>query len=184
MPPVGLPRPDERTYDAVIASLETDAGSRAAAKPESRPHRHVPPAESHRIPERHPRPAGARRRRRGAAARGRGQPRLRQRDGRRPLADAAGPLRRRGAEDQPAGGRAAPSRSPGGDTIRLPPDLTQEEHVEGLPLGTRGGTLIRYTFPAGRRVRDPGPPARATATSTSKGCTSRTSSKCCSTASG
>ena len=38
-------------------------------------------------------------------------------------------------------------RSPGGDTIRVRPDVTQEDHVEGLPLGTRGGTLIRYTFP-------------------------------------
>jgi hypothetical protein len=35
----------------------------------------------------------------------------------------------------------------GGDTFRLPPDRTQEGHVEGLPLGTRGGTLISYTFP-------------------------------------
>ena len=35
----------------------------------------------------------------------------------------------------------------GGDTFRVRPDLTQEEHVEGLPLGTRGGTLIEYTFP-------------------------------------
>jgi hypothetical protein len=40
----------------------------------------------------------------------------------------------------------APRRSQGGDTFRLPPDLTQEEHVEGLPIGTRGGTLIPYTF--------------------------------------
>ena len=40
-----------------------------------------------------------------------------------------------------------PSRSPGGDTIRIPPDLTQEEHLEGLPLGTRGGAVVRYTFP-------------------------------------
>src|SRR5262249_1954601 len=30
---------------------------------------------------------------------------------------------------------------------RLRPDLTQEGHVEGLPLGTRGGTLILYNFP-------------------------------------
>jgi hypothetical protein len=37
-------------------------------------------------------------------------------------------------------------RAPGGDTFRIPPDVTQEEHVEGLPLGTRGGTLIHYTF--------------------------------------
>ena len=41
----------------------------------------------------------------------------------------------------------APRRSPGGDTFRVRPDLTQEEHVEGLPLGTRGGTLLPYTFP-------------------------------------
>lgn len=34
----------------------------------------------------------------------------------------------------------------GGDTIRVHADLTQEEHVEGLPLGTRGGALIPYTF--------------------------------------
>ncbi len=40
-----------------------------------------------------------------------------------------------------------PARSPGGDTIRLPADRTQEEHVPGLPLGTRGGALIPYTFP-------------------------------------
>jgi len=41
----------------------------------------------------------------------------------------------------------APRPRPGGDTFRMPPDLTQEEHVEGLPLGTRGGMLIPYTFP-------------------------------------
>ena len=40
-----------------------------------------------------------------------------------------------------------PSRSPGGDTIRIPPDVTQEEHVEGLPVGTRGGAVVPYTFP-------------------------------------
>lgn len=37
--------------------------------------------------------------------------------------------------------------SPGGDTIRIKPDITQEQHAEGLPVGTRGGTLIHYTFP-------------------------------------
>ena len=41
----------------------------------------------------------------------------------------------------------APQRTPGGDTFRIRPDLTQEDHVEGLPLGTRGGTLLDYTFP-------------------------------------
>lgn len=42
----------------------------------------------------------------------------------------------------------SPGRTPGGDTIRLPADRTQEEHVPGLPIGTRGGTLIPYTFPS------------------------------------
>src|SRR5262249_20638115 len=32
-------------------------------------------------------------------------------------------------------------------TIRVRADITQEERVEGLPFGTRGGALIRYTFP-------------------------------------
>jgi hypothetical protein len=40
-----------------------------------------------------------------------------------------------------------PGRSPGGDTIRIPPDVTQEDHIEGLPIGTRGGARIDYTFP-------------------------------------
>jgi hypothetical protein len=38
------------------------------------------------------------------------------------------------------------SRTPGGDTFRVRADLTQEEHVEGLPIGTRGGILIDYVF--------------------------------------
>jgi hypothetical protein len=38
-------------------------------------------------------------------------------------------------------------KSPGGHTIRLRPDITQEEHVAGLPLGTRGGAIVSYTFP-------------------------------------
>jgi mono/diheme cytochrome c family protein len=40
-----------------------------------------------------------------------------------------------------------PSRSPGGHTITIRPDLTQEEHLDGLPIGTRGGAVIPYTFP-------------------------------------
>ncbi len=38
-------------------------------------------------------------------------------------------------------------QSPGGYTIRMRPDITQEEHVEGLPIGTRGGLTFDYTFP-------------------------------------
>jgi len=36
--------------------------------------------------------------------------------------------------------------SPETDVIRLPPDLTQEEHVPGLPVGTRGGMSSPHTF--------------------------------------
>jgi hypothetical protein len=38
--------------------------------------------------------------------------------------------------------------TPDGNTFRVPADLTQEGHIEGLPLGTRGGVLLPYTFPA------------------------------------
>jgi len=30
---------------------------------------------------------------------------------------------------------------------RIPPDRAQDEHIEGLPLGTRGGALFQYNFP-------------------------------------
>jgi hypothetical protein len=38
-------------------------------------------------------------------------------------------------------------RAPGGETVMLPPDLTQEQHFDELPFGTRGGTLVHYDFP-------------------------------------
>jgi hypothetical protein len=38
-------------------------------------------------------------------------------------------------------------KTPNSDTFRVPPDQTQEGHVEGLPPGTRGGTRIPFTFP-------------------------------------
>ena len=41
----------------------------------------------------------------------------------------------------------SPVRSPGGETILIPQDLTQEEHFDELPFGTRGGTTVHYTFP-------------------------------------
>ena len=39
-----------------------------------------------------------------------------------------------------------PQTSVQSDVIRVPPDLTQEEHVAGLPIGTRGGVSFSYTF--------------------------------------
>jgi hypothetical protein len=38
--------------------------------------------------------------------------------------------------------------TPGGETVRIRPDITQDTHIEGLPLGTRGGALIPYNFRA------------------------------------
>ncbi len=33
------------------------------------------------------------------------------------------------------------------DVFRIRPDVTQDSHVEGLPLGTRGGAVFAYNFP-------------------------------------
>ena len=41
-----------------------------------------------------------------------------------------------------------PVKAPQGDTILIPADRSQEEHFEELPFGTRGGSSVRYTFPA------------------------------------
>ena len=38
-------------------------------------------------------------------------------------------------------------------TFRNKPDLSQDRHVEGLPLGTRGGILIKYNFPVNAEYR-------------------------------
>jgi len=39
------------------------------------------------------------------------------------------------------------SITPVSQIYQVPPDLAQEDHLEGLPLGTRGGILIRHNFP-------------------------------------
>ncbi len=41
-----------------------------------------------------------------------------------------------------------PERSPGGETFRVRGDVTQDRtHVDGLPVGTRGGIRIDWNFP-------------------------------------
>ena len=75
-------------------------------------------------------------------------------------------------------------RSPGGETIRIRPDITQEEHVEGLAdrdarRGVDRRTRSRRT--ASTRSRSAW---RGTGTSTSRACTSRMSWRCCWIASG
>jgi hypothetical protein len=41
----------------------------------------------------------------------------------------------------------ASSRTATTETFLVPPDLRQDDRLEGLPFGSRGGTLIRHTFP-------------------------------------
>jgi mono/diheme cytochrome c family protein len=40
-----------------------------------------------------------------------------------------------------------PATRAGSDTYRVAQDLSQNQHVEGLPLGTVGGLKVRHTFP-------------------------------------
>ena len=146
MPPIGKDRPDDAAYDAAIASLETSLDRAAAA---------------------HPNP--------GRTATLRRLTRTEYQNAVRDLLaieiDAASLLpadeSSYGFDNVNSGNlsptlldryvsaaekisRVAvgrPSRSPGGETIRIPAELTQEEHIEGLPIGTRGGALVHYTFP-------------------------------------
>ncbi len=147
MPPLGRPRPEEAAYDALIAHLETSLDKVAAANPESWPHRHLPAAEPDRVPERDPRSAQRGSRRRHAAAERRLEPRLRQHQRRRAFADAARTVLS-AAQKISRLAVGTPVRSAGAETVVLPNDLTQEDHFDGLPFGTRAGAAVPYTFPA------------------------------------
>src|SRR3954469_18012163 len=41
-----------------------------------------------------------------------------------------------------------PVQVPSEEVFRVRPDITQDVHIEGLPIGTRGGLAIRRDFPA------------------------------------
>jgi mono/diheme cytochrome c family protein len=146
MPPAGLPRPDDITYNALISGLETSLDRAAAA---------------------HPNP--------GRTDTFRRLNRTEYRNAVRdllalevdvdhllPSDDASygfdnvtvGQLSPTLLESYVSAARkisrlalGSPAKSPGGETVNLPPDLTQEEHFDQLPLGTRGGLVLRYTFP-------------------------------------
>ena len=147
------------TSRATSGSCRTSRPSWIAPPPatRSRAHRHVPAAEPHRVSQRGPRSARARRRRQRAAADRRCELRVRQRERRRTVADVDGALSR-AAQKVSRLAVGSPVPAPGSRVVVLPPDLTQEEHVDGLPFGTRGGTAVAAHVPARRRVRDPGPP--------------------------
>ena len=158
MPPEGEVRPSKRTYDVVRLRCSQAALDRAAAeRPNPGRTGHIPAAQPDRVPERHPRPPGARHRRHDVTADRRVESRLRQRDGGRPLADAPGPLHHRGTEDQPAGGR-----SPGPVARRRHDPDPAGPHPGGARRGAadrdarRGLDSVHVS--AGRRVRDPASP--------------------------
>jgi hypothetical protein len=146
MPPIGLPRPDEKTYDAVVGSLAAQLDTASAA---------------------HPNP--------GRTDTFRRLNRTEYHNAIRDLlaldvdvtsllpADEAGY-----GFDNVTVGNLSPTllesylqtaqrvstlalgivgKSPGGDLQTLPPDLTQEQQFEDQPLGTHGGMIMKYTFP-------------------------------------
>jgi mono/diheme cytochrome c family protein len=146
MPPLGEERPDEATYDAIAAQLEAALDREALAHP-------------------HPGPAEAIRR----------LTRTEYQNAIRDLlaldVDATALL----PNDEPSHGfdnvtvgSLSPTlleryvtaaqkiarlavgstrTAPRSETFRVPPDLTQEGHVEGLPVGTRGGAAFQHVFP-------------------------------------
>ena len=147
MPPVGAPRPDETTYTAALASLETALDSLAAAAPN--PGRTATFRRLTRTEYRNAvadlltlepdvdalLPSDSSSYGFDNVTVGNLSPTLLER-----YVSAAEKISRL------AVGRAGLSVN--GSTVRIQPDLTQEEHVEGLPLGTRGGALVHHTFPA------------------------------------
>jgi len=146
MPPAGMPRPDEATYDRLIVSLEAalDAAARSRPNP-GRPLLHrlnraeyanairdllslevdvaplLPPDDSTQ--------------------------------GFDNVADVLGvsPLlleRYLAAADKISGLAVGdPDTGAGSETYRVRQDLSQNQHIEGLPFGTVGGVLVRSTLP-------------------------------------
>ena len=146
MPPAGLPRPDEKGYQSLISHLETSLDQASAAKPNP-----------------------------GRTATLRRLTRTEYQNSIRDLLGLQVDVKQLlPSDDSSFGfdnitvGELSPTllerylaaarkisrlaiggqvRSPSGETILIPGDLTQEEHFDELPFGTRGGATVPYTFP-------------------------------------
>ena len=146
MPPVGLPRPDEATYDAVVASLETSLDRAAEAHPDpgrTDTFRRLTRTEYRNairdllaleldLSDLLPRDESSQ-----------GFDNI-------TVTDLSPTLLEKYVSAADKISRLAvgrPVSSPAMETVKMKPDLTQEWHVEDLPVGTRGGTLMNYTFP-------------------------------------
>jgi hypothetical protein len=143
MPPAGLPRPDERTYQALLSSLEASLDNAAPNPGRTDTFRRLNRTEYQNairdllaveIDVTALLPSDESSHGFDNVTVGDLSPTLLER-----YVSAARKISRLAI--------GSPSRSPGGDTINLPPDLTQEEHFDELPFGTRGGTAVHYTFP-------------------------------------
>jgi len=146
MPPAGLPRPDETGYSAIVSSLEGELDRNAAAHPNpgrTDTFRRLNRSEYHNairdllaldVDVSSLLPGDDSSHGFDNITVGELSPTLLER-----YLSAAGKISRLAV--------GIPPRGPGGDTIVLPPDLTQESHFDELPFGTRGGTAIHYTFP-------------------------------------
>ena len=146
MPPFGAPRPDEATYDALVSYLETSLDRSAAAAP-------------------NPGRADTFRR----LNRSEYQNAIRDLLGLEVDVSSLLPkddvshgfdnvgvgelsptlLERYLAAAQKVSRLAvgSPLPAPASHIVVLPADLTQEDHFDSLPFGTRGGTVVRHTFP-------------------------------------
>jgi hypothetical protein len=146
MPPAGLPRPDESTYDSLASTLETALDTASAARPNP-----------------------------GRTDTFRRLSRVEYQNAIRDIfaldVDVSALLPKDDAShgfDNVANGELSPTLlerylaaaqkvsraavggplpSPASHVVILPSDLTQEDHLEGLPFGTRGGAIVRHTFP-------------------------------------
>ena len=151
MPPQGMPRPDDATYEALATYLETELDQSAAAKPNpGRPlirrlNRSeyansvrdlialdvdvaslLPPDDSA--------------------------------FGFDNISDLLGTSpalleRYLVAADRVSALAVGGAVSPGSDTYRIRQDRSQDQHIEGLPLGTVGGAVVKHTFPLDAEYR-------------------------------
>ena len=147
MPPVGIPRPDEKVYSAMVASLDSTLDAAAAAKPNpGRPDtfRRLNRTEYQNVIRdllaldvdvTNLLPADESSHGFDNVTVGDLSPTLLER-----YLTAAQKISRLAI--------GITGKQPGGETVTLPPDLTQEQHFDELPLGTRGGLRMKYTFPA------------------------------------
>ncbi|MDA0207335.1 MAG: DUF1592 domain-containing protein [Acidobacteria bacterium] len=146
MPPLGMPRPDENTYKAVVASIAGSLDAALAANPNP-----------------------------GRTATFRRLNRTEYRNAIRDLLNLDVDVSAMLPRDESSNGfdnitvgelspmllegylnaahkisRLAvggPLRDVGGELIMVSPELTQEQHAPGLPFGSRGGTAVTHNFP-------------------------------------